>query len=78
MGLVPADEELHVGPNAVLALAREGYAWRRVDVRHLRATFGFSGFRRFARANWRFGIDEMVRSEDQVVRDFFADSERLK
>jgi (S)-2-hydroxyglutarate dehydrogenase len=56
------DGGVHVGPNAVLALAREGYAWRRVDMKHLRETFGFSGFRRFARANWRFGVDEMVRS----------------
>jgi L-2-hydroxyglutarate oxidase len=56
------DGNVHVGPNAVLALAREGYTWRRVDLRHLRTTFAFSGFRRFARANWRFGIDEMVRS----------------
>jgi len=43
-------------------LAREGYKWRAVDLRNLRETFAFSGFRRFAHANWRFGIDEMVRS----------------
>ncbi|HTK15745.1 MAG TPA: L-2-hydroxyglutarate oxidase [Acidimicrobiia bacterium] len=69
------DGVVHVGPNAVLALAREGYSWRRVDVRHLRATFGFSGFRRFARANWRFGIDEMVRSVS--ARRFAAAVRRL-
>jgi L-2-hydroxyglutarate oxidase len=56
------DGGVHVGPNAVLALAREGYAWRRVDMKHLRETFGFSGFRRFGRATRRFGVDEMVRS----------------
>ena len=56
------DGRVHVGPNAVLALAREGYEWRRVDLHHLRETFAFSGFRRFARTNWRFGMDEMVRS----------------
>jgi L-2-hydroxyglutarate oxidase len=56
------DGHVHVGPNAVLALAREGYVWRRVDMRDLRATFAFSGFRRFARANWRFGLQEMARS----------------
>jgi len=56
------DGTVHVGPNAVLALAREGYEWRALDLRNLRETFAFSGFRRFALANWRFGIDEMVRS----------------
>jgi (S)-2-hydroxyglutarate dehydrogenase len=56
------DGHVHVGPNAVLAFAREGYEWRRIDVRELRATFAFRGFRRFARANWRFGLQEMARS----------------
>ena len=56
------DGHVHVGPNAVLALAREGYDWRRIDVRHLRRTVAFAGFRRFARTNWRFGLDEMTRS----------------
>jgi L-2-hydroxyglutarate oxidase len=46
----------------VLALAREGYQWRQVDVRQLRRTVAFRGFRRFARTNWRFGLDEMTRS----------------
>jgi (S)-2-hydroxyglutarate dehydrogenase len=56
------DSHVHVGPNAVLAFAREGYKWRSFDSRHLRDTFAFSGFRRFAAHNWRFGIDEMARS----------------
>jgi L-2-hydroxyglutarate oxidase len=56
------DGHVHVGPNAVLALAREGYQWRQVDIRQLRRTVAFRGFRRFARKNWRFGLDEMTRS----------------
>jgi L-2-hydroxyglutarate oxidase LhgO len=56
------DGHVHVGPNAVLAFAREGYTWRSLDARHLRETFGFKGFRHFARQNWRFGVDEMARS----------------
>jgi len=56
------DSHVHVGPNAVLAFAREGYEWRKVDARHLRDTFAFSGFRKFAFRNWRFGVDEMTRS----------------
>lgn len=69
------DGHVHVGPNAVLALAREGYEWRRVDVRHLRRTVAFSGFRRFARTNWRFGLDEMARSLS--LRRFAAAARRL-
>jgi L-2-hydroxyglutarate oxidase len=69
------DARVHAGPNAVLALAREGYEWRRVDLRHLRSTFAFSGFRRFARANWRFGVDEMVRSVS--IRRFTRAVKRL-
>jgi L-2-hydroxyglutarate oxidase len=56
------DGHVHVGPNAVLALAREGYRWRTVDGRHLRATLGFRGFRKFALHHLRFGTDEMTRS----------------
>ena len=72
---------VHVGPNAVLALAREGYAWRRVDLRDLRATFAFRGFRRFARSNWRFGLQEMARSVSRrrftaAVRDLVPEIER--
>jgi len=69
------DGTVHVGPNAVLAFAREGYQWRRVDVRHLRATFRFRGFWRFARHNWRFGIHEMARSLSR--RRFAAAARRL-
>jgi L-2-hydroxyglutarate oxidase len=67
--------DVHVGPNAVLAFAREGYQWRRVDLHHLRETFAFSGFRRFARRHWRFGADEMSRSLSR--RRFAAAARRL-
>jgi L-2-hydroxyglutarate oxidase len=66
---------VHVGPNAVLAFAREGYRWRTISGRHLRQTFGFSGFRHFARQNWRFGLDEMGRSVSR--RRFTAAVARL-
>lgn len=67
--------DVHVGPNAVLAFAREGYRWRTISGRHLRQTFGFSGFRHFARENWRFGLDEMGRSVSR--RRFTAAVARL-
>jgi L-2-hydroxyglutarate oxidase len=69
------DGTVHVGPNAVLAFAREGYEWRRVDFRHLGATFRFRGFWRFARVNWRFGLSEMARSLSR--RRFAAAARRL-
>jgi L-2-hydroxyglutarate oxidase len=53
---------IHAGPNAVLALSREGYSWRAIDVRDLASTVRFGGFRRLARAQWRYGLSEMARS----------------
>jgi L-2-hydroxyglutarate oxidase len=67
--------DVHVGPNAVLAFAREGYEWRRIDGKHLRRTFGFPGFRRFALHHWKFGLDEMTRSLSR--RRFAAAARRL-
>ena len=53
------DGEVLVGPNAVLALAREGYRWRDVSPAELAAIARFPGFRRFARQHWRTGLAEM-------------------
>ena len=48
-----------VGPNAVLALAREGYRRRDVRVGDVAATLRSPGFRRLARRHWRTGIREL-------------------
>jgi len=69
------DGEVWAGPNAVLAFAREGYRWRVIDGRHLRQTFAFPGFRKFAVRHWRFGMDEMTRSLSR--RRFAASVKRL-
>ncbi len=53
---------VHVGPNAVLALAREGYSWRELDFADVRDTMSFSGFRKLAAQHWRYGAGEMARS----------------
>ena len=53
------DGEVLVGPNAVLALAREGYRRRDVSPRELGELAGYPGFRRFARQHWRTGLAEM-------------------
>jgi L-2-hydroxyglutarate oxidase LhgO len=56
------DGEVLIGPNAVLALAREGYTWTRVSGRDLAQTLGYKGFAGFARRNWRTGLMEMAGS----------------
>lgn len=53
------DGAVDVGPNAVLALAREGYRWRDVSLQHLASLATFSGTWRLARAHWRTGAHEV-------------------
>jgi L-2-hydroxyglutarate oxidase len=50
------------GPNAVLALAREGYRWSDVNVRDLADSLGYAGFWRLAAKHWRMGSGEVWRS----------------
>jgi L-2-hydroxyglutarate oxidase len=56
------DGSVHAGPNAVLALRREGYRWRDVSPADVAATLAFPGFRRMARRYLRTGWDEVTRS----------------
>ncbi len=67
--------DVEAGPNAVLALAREGYTWGRVRPAELLATLGFSGFRAMARKYWRTGAYEMYRSVSK--RGFVRALQRL-
>jgi (S)-2-hydroxyglutarate dehydrogenase len=53
------DGGVDVGPNAVLALAREGYRRRDVRLADVRETLGSAGFRRLARRHWRMGLREL-------------------
>lgn len=48
-----------VGPNAVLALAREGYRRRDVNVADVWETVSWRGFRTLARRHWRAGLGEI-------------------
>ncbi|MFJ1708691.1 L-2-hydroxyglutarate oxidase [Kitasatospora sp. NPDC088346] len=54
--------DVHVGPNAVPALAREGYDWRTLKVRDLAETAAFPGTWQIARRHWRYEIGELHRS----------------
>jgi L-2-hydroxyglutarate oxidase len=50
------------GPNAVLALAREGYSWADVSPRDVFDVFTYPGFWRLAARHVRTGSAEIVRS----------------
>ncbi len=56
------DGHVHAGPNAVLALAREGYSWGTVNPREFLATISYPGMLRIAKEHWRYGFGEMHRS----------------
>jgi L-2-hydroxyglutarate oxidase LhgO len=54
--------QVDAGPNAVLALSREGYRHSDVSVRDLVGALAFPGFWRMAGRHWRNGIAEWHRS----------------
>lgn len=51
-----------VGPNAVLALAREGYDWGTIRPVELAELLRWGGTWRLFRTYWRTGVDEIARS----------------
>tara|TARA_R110002049_G_scaffold305056_1_gene501015 strand:- start:64814 stop:66019 length:1206 start_codon:yes stop_codon:yes gene_type:complete len=56
------DGGVECGPNAVLALSRQGYSWSNVSLTDLAETMRYGGFRKLAIKHWRKGIGEMQRS----------------
>jgi L-2-hydroxyglutarate oxidase len=67
------DGEVWLGPNAVLAFAREGYRFTKVKPRDLAEVIAFRGFRRLAAKYWKVGLAEMVRD---VNKNWFLASLR--
>ncbi len=65
------DGSVHAGPNAVLALSREGYRWSDVSLTHLSEVARFPGLWRLARKYPKTAVEEVVRS---VSRRRFAAS----
>ena len=53
---------VEAGPNAVLALRREGYTGAPPDLREAMETLRFAGFWKMARKYWRMGLAEQYRS----------------
>ncbi|HEX6074469.1 MAG TPA: L-2-hydroxyglutarate oxidase [Micromonosporaceae bacterium] len=69
------DGSVHAGPNAVLALSREGYRWGRVSVRDLAEVAAYPGTWRLARRHAGYGLAELRRSLSR--RTFVRDLARL-
>ncbi|WP_329218751.1 L-2-hydroxyglutarate oxidase [Streptomyces sp. NBC_01485] len=67
------DGGVHIGPNAVPALAREGYGWGVVRPGEAMATAAWPGVWRMGRRHWRYGVGELRRS---VSKAAFADAVR--
>ena len=61
------DEEVWVGPNAILAFAREGYRRRQVNARDLVAMLGWIGFYRLAWRYRRMGVQEFRLAVDKTA-----------
>jgi (S)-2-hydroxyglutarate dehydrogenase len=67
--------EMWAGPNAVLALARDGYRARQIVLRDLWDTVSYQGFRSFMRRHWRTGFEEL--RGDLSQRAFVTALQRL-
>ena len=63
------DGSIWLGPNAVLAFAREGYSFFKVNPRDLMEALSYSGFLRLAAKYWKVGFGEMYRD---VVRPAYV------
>jgi L-2-hydroxyglutarate oxidase len=53
---------IDAGPNAVLALRREGYRWTDFHFGEAMESLSYRGFRAMARRQWRYGLSEYRRS----------------
>lgn len=61
------DGSIEAGPNAVLALRREGYRKSDFKAGELASTLAFSGFWKMAKRFWRSGLDEYYRSFSKAM-----------
>lgn len=52
-------DNVHVGPNAVPALAREGYGWLRISAKDTWQSLVWPGAWPLAKQHWRMGVDEI-------------------
>lgn len=69
------DDHVHAGPNAVLAMAREGYRWSDTSIRDLLGAVAWPGTTRLIGRYWRPGLEELLRSLSR--RRFVSAARRL-
>jgi L-2-hydroxyglutarate oxidase LhgO len=69
-----SDGAVWVGPNAVVALAREGYRRRDLNLHEAWNTLTYPGFVRLARRYWRLGLVELYR--DLFKHAYVAEARR--
>lgn len=55
-------DDVHVGPNAVPALAREGYSWARISVKDTWDSLRWPGAAELAKQHWKMGGKEIAAS----------------
>lgn len=55
-------DEVHVGPNAVPALAREGYSWGRISLKDTLESILWPGAASLAKQHWLMGVREISSS----------------
>ena len=61
------DNKIEAGPNAVLAFAKEGYDWSKVNISEFSKTIFYSGMWKLGRRYFSTGISEMYRSLNKDV-----------
>ena len=66
---------VEAGPNAVLALSREGYRKRDLNLGETMGTLTYPGFWKMTSRHWRTGLSEMRRSYSKKI--FLRDLQRL-
>jgi L-2-hydroxyglutarate oxidase len=69
------DGNIHCGPNAVLALKREGYGWGDISLRDMWDALTYKGFWNLAKKNFGEGMKEVYRSFSKKA--FTASLQRL-
>jgi L-2-hydroxyglutarate oxidase LhgO len=68
-------DTVHVGPNAVPALAREGYSWRQWSAKDTWESLRWPGAWPLAKQHWRMGVDEI--SASLIKRRWFDKARRF-
>ena len=68
-------DDIHVGPNAVPALAREGYRWLTISMKDTWESLTWPGAPKLARQHWRMGVTEV--SASLLKRLYFNQARRF-